>query len=384
MTTPASGPSDKLAQITSALFLDAAQAAAVKADPSAILTIDEDIAEYRQELKLIIDLQKEVEVICTNNTDYAWRVVSLQDDLKTANKTIQILQGLTKTALTLRAIELPHPPKYSGDRKELPNFISKVRSKLAGENGRFSDDQYKLRYVYGYLQGNAQNQIQPYIQTDKISLDDVEALIKILEATFRDPDEVGMASGELDHLTQGNREFSIYYAEFQRLMAILDYDSKAKKAALKRGLSKELQASLVYHTDEPEDFDKFVELCMQLDYRIRAHANLSRHLNNSHPTATKATPSAPSTMSHPTSTDSGNYGPAPMDLSAAKTSQNQRRHDERMAKGLCLYCGSADHFKDQCSILGSNNARKVPLAAAGVSTPDVDSVPSPASDSGKE
>jgi hypothetical protein len=99
---------------------------------------------------------------------------------------------------------------------------------------------------------------------------------------------------------------------------------------------------------------------------------------------TKATPSAPHTTSHPTSTDSGNYGPAPMDLSAAKKSQNQCRHDERMAKGLCLYCGSADHFKDQCSVLASNNARKVRLAAAGVSTPDVDSVPSPASDSGKE
>jgi hypothetical protein len=225
-------------------------------------------------------------------------------------------------APTLRAIELPHPPKYSGDRKRLPNFISKVHSKLAGENGRFSDDQHKLHYVYGYIKGNAQNQIQPYVQTDKISLDDVEALIKVLEATFGDPDEVGTASGELDCLTQGNREFSKYYAEFQRLMAIEDYDSKAKKAALKRGLSKELQASLIYQTDKPEDFDKFVELCMKLDYRIQAHANLSPHPNNSQLTATKATPSAPRMTSHPTSTDSGNYGPAPIDLSTAKTSQN--------------------------------------------------------------
>jgi hypothetical protein len=266
MTTPASGASDKLARMTSALFRDAAQAAAVKVDPSAILTIDEDIAEYHQELKLIIDLQNEAQVIHTNNTDYARHVVSLKDDLETTNKTIQILQGLTTNAPTLRAIELPHPPKYSGDRKELPNFISKVYSKLAGENGRFSDDQHKLRYVYGYLKGNAQNQIQPYIQTDNISLDDIEALIKILEAAFSDPDEVGTTSGELDRLMQGNREFSIYYAEFQHLMAILDYDSKAKKAALNRGLSKELQASLVYQTNEPEDFDKFVELCMKLDY----------------------------------------------------------------------------------------------------------------------
>jgi hypothetical protein len=134
---------------------------------------------------------------------------------------------------TLRAIELPHPPKYSRDRKELLNFISKVHSKLAAETGHFSDDQHKLCYIYGYLKGNTQNQIQPYIQTDKISLEDIEALIKILEAAFSNPDEVSMASGELDCLMQGNHEFSIYYAEFQRLMAILDYDSKAKKATLK-------------------------------------------------------------------------------------------------------------------------------------------------------
>jgi hypothetical protein len=76
-------------------------------------------------------------------------------------------------------------------------------------------------------------------------LQDIKALIKILEATFSDPDEVRTASGELDCLKQGNPEFSIYYAKFQYLIAILDYDSKAMKAALKRGLSKELQASLI-------------------------------------------------------------------------------------------------------------------------------------------
>jgi hypothetical protein len=155
MTTPASGPSNKLARITSTLFLNAAQAAAITADPSAILTIDKDIEEYHQELKLIIDLQKEVQVIHTSNTDYTQYVVSLKDNLKTTNKTIRILQGLMTTTPTLRAIELPHPPKYSGDRKELPNFISKVHSKLAGENRCFLNDQHKPRYIYGYLKGNA-------------------------------------------------------------------------------------------------------------------------------------------------------------------------------------------------------------------------------------
>jgi hypothetical protein len=64
-------------------------------------------------------------------------------------------------------------------------------------------------------------------------LEDIKDLIQILEATFSNPDEVRMASGELDYLMPGNCEFSIYYSEFQYLITILDYDSKAKKAALK-------------------------------------------------------------------------------------------------------------------------------------------------------
>jgi hypothetical protein len=71
MITPASGPSNKLTQITSTLFLNTTKAATVKVDPLAILTIDKDITEYHWELKLIIDLQKEVQVIHTNNMDYA-------------------------------------------------------------------------------------------------------------------------------------------------------------------------------------------------------------------------------------------------------------------------------------------------------------------------
>jgi hypothetical protein len=63
----------------------------MKADLLAILTIDKDIKEYYWELKLIINLQKEVQVIGTNNIDYAQYIVPLKDHLKTGNKTIQIL-----------------------------------------------------------------------------------------------------------------------------------------------------------------------------------------------------------------------------------------------------------------------------------------------------
>jgi hypothetical protein len=200
MTTPEPGPSNKLVPITCALLLNNTHVAAVKVDMLAILTIDDNIKEYRQELQLIIDLEKEIQVVHADNLDYARHINILEGDLQMANKKIQILQGLMTNTLTLRAIKLSHPPEYSTDRKELPNFISKVHSKLAGQNDFFLDNQYKIRYDYGYLKGNTQNQSQPYIQMDNISLEDIEALIKILEATFGNPDEVRTASGELDYL----------------------------------------------------------------------------------------------------------------------------------------------------------------------------------------
>jgi hypothetical protein len=54
--TPASGLPDTLPRITSAPFLNATQAASMKADLLVILTINEDTKEYYQELKLIVDL----------------------------------------------------------------------------------------------------------------------------------------------------------------------------------------------------------------------------------------------------------------------------------------------------------------------------------------
>jgi hypothetical protein len=283
---------------------------------------------------------------------------------------------------TVKPIELPHPPEFSGDCKELLNFISKVRSKLARESSCYIDNQHKLRYIYGFLKGNAQNQIQPYVLSEKINLGNMEALISILEAAFGDPDQVGTASAELDKLTQGNKEFSQYYAEFQRLMAILDYDSNAKKAALKCGLSRELQTSVIYQAEEPQDFAKFVDLCMKLDYRIRAHAAATKRQTTLAPPRTS--PASPHPSAHPISTNSRNYGAAPMNLSASQKAQKQHRRDEHNAKGLCLYCRSADHFKSQCPALAANNSQKVRLAAAKVST--TPTAPAPASEpsSGKE
>jgi hypothetical protein len=147
---------------------------------------------------------------------------------------------------TIKPIELPYLPDFPGDYKELLNFISKGYSKRTRQSSYYINNQHKLCYVYGFLKGNAQNQIQPYVLPNKINLENIEVLISILKAAFGDPDQVGTASAELDKLTQEHKAFSQYYAEFQHLIAILDYESNTKKTTLQHGLSQELQTSLIY------------------------------------------------------------------------------------------------------------------------------------------
>jgi hypothetical protein len=137
-------------------------------------------------------------------------IADLTRDLGSTNMTIHMLQATVNyTSIpTAKPIELPHPPEFSGECKELLNFISNIHSKLTAISLCYIDYQHKLCYVYGFQKGNTQNQIQPYILPNKIKLENVESLIGILEATLGNPNEVGTASVELNKLTQGNKEFS--------------------------------------------------------------------------------------------------------------------------------------------------------------------------------
>jgi hypothetical protein len=257
-------------EIASMVILSAAQKQQVLNEPTVLSknVVSDHAENCKSDHQLLIDICAELAASQKDNADYASRIADLERDLTSANTAIHMLQATAHdTSLPIaKPIKLPHPPEVSGDCKELLNFISMVHSKLTGQSSRYIDDQYILCYVYGFLKGNVQNQIQPYVLPDKTKLENVESLISILKATFGDTDQVRTASAELEKLTQGKKEFSQYYAEFQYLMAILDYDSNAKKAALKRCLSGELQIILVYQAEELQDFTKFVDLCMKLDY----------------------------------------------------------------------------------------------------------------------
>jgi hypothetical protein len=148
-------------EIASILILTAAQKQEVLDDPTVLNknVIPDHVENYKWDQQLLMDLHAKLAESQKDNSDYASRITDLEHDLASANTTIRMLQATANhTSLPIaKPIELPHPPEFSRHRRELLNFISKVHLKLAGESSSYIDDQHKLRYVYGFLKGNAQN-----------------------------------------------------------------------------------------------------------------------------------------------------------------------------------------------------------------------------------
>ena len=241
---------------------------------------------------------------------------------------------------------------FSGEnRRELRGWKVQLALKIAGKPKAFNTEQKKLRYAVGCLKGVALAQIMPRCDeiSGEVKLDTLKDLVDLLDLAFEDQDKVQTAKRELLRLKQRDREFSQYYAEFQRYVADVKWNEDAQLDALRQGLSNELKDSL-QHIEEPESIVEFVKLCSKRDSQLRRRAaekKSGRWEGYKKSDTTTNTTSAPEAA--PAGTVAGYHGPAPMDLSAVKgkkiTPEERKRRREG---GLCMYCGDSRHFAASC------------------------------------
>ena len=107
------------------------------------------------------------------------------------------------------------PEKFDGTRSKLRAFLTQLRLKVA----TYPDEQAKLRLPINCLTSDAMDQVQSYVENDKVNLANLAALIAILDTAFGNPNRVAKAESKLSTLQQSVREFALYYAEFQRYAA---------------------------------------------------------------------------------------------------------------------------------------------------------------------
>lgn len=294
----------------------------------------------------------------------------------------QLNQAYTPTSTpgekTLRSEKLPDPEPFDGKRSELQPFIASLRLKLLHNRDRFPTASERLTYAFSRLAGSARNQILPYVTRTGVNFADEEALIAHLELAFGDPDRKGTAQRQVQTLRQRNREFSAYFAEFNRYVQDTGYNDEAKKAALMVGLSEELKGLLVHSDTQDMGLQELASHCQKLDNRYRA--NLAAAPQSTRPQATAyytppvnrfftSSPTPPSPPVYPSP-----LAGEPMDLSVTRTKprgpltpeEKRRRQENR----LCYYCAQPNHVASVCP-----SKPKTTLRAFSVGSPPSTSTP---------
>jgi hypothetical protein len=135
------------------------------------------------------------------------------------------------------------------------------------------------------------------VKDDRMNLGNLEAFVTSLEEAYGDPDRVNTTEWVLAKLRQGNRNFVAYYAEFQRLIADLNWNDAVKHAALHRGLCEELK-DILSTQDLPEDWSRYVALMKRWD--MQYHARKAETHGSPGQTKPATTPTTHNTSPNPT------------------------------------------------------------------------------------
>jgi len=95
------------------------------------------------------------------------------------------------------------------------------------------DAQLKMQTALNHLRGVPLGQILPHVRDNgEIGLENLPAVIELLEAAFGDHDRVATAKWIMLQIKQKNPEFSKYYAEFEVIAADREWNPAALWNAL--------------------------------------------------------------------------------------------------------------------------------------------------------
>ena len=250
-----------------------------------------------------------------------------------------------------KAPKLNPPKPFDGTRSEYRSFMTQLTLIFKSDPDQFQDHETKIAYAASYLVGSAKEWFQPHINetTGDIAFPTWAAFTAALKAAFDDPDAYQTAQRKIEALKQGQQQdCSSYHAAFVPLATILNMDERTRISFFQRGLQNELRKALSYRDTLPDTFDAFVQMCIRIDNRIRAH-------RESNPIRTQGGQFAPNTNNNVIPSTSTGTHPGPMDLSAAGRNRSQKRgpiteaeKKRRRENHLCLYCGSPGHWASQC------------------------------------
>jgi hypothetical protein len=224
---------------------------------------------------LVQSLQAQIATPTTSDTQ-APPVADPQAPLKSSNEpsALALVEGLG----TRLSTKYPNPEMFTGEKDKLDFFLAQLKLKLLVNRDRYPNEPDRVAYTISRLGGNALKQVTPFISAGNLesleSLATLGTVIEILQRAYGIVDRHAEAIRKLRNLKQRNREFVVYYSEFERYMADYEYNDQEKVDYLLEGLSDELLSALKNQPTVPCDYQELVALLARIDASYRRFLRL--------------------------------------------------------------------------------------------------------------
>jgi hypothetical protein len=260
---------------------------------------------------------------------------------------------------------LPDPKEFNGTRSDLRRFTQQIYAKMTANADRFPTAQSRLAYVSGRLADRAYELVLPKTQYGISQFIDYPEMLQYLENAFGDPDRIQNAQNALYRLKQKNQDFSVFFAEFQRLALEGEIPEAGLTPLLTQGISRELQDMLLHNPAPSRDFRPYARHLQELDNRFHQHQQQMSRTRAPAPSSRSSAP-GPATYNRTTSSQPAAglaqapttaITPAadPMDLShqqrlRSRSPRPVSPRSNRRERGECFRCGASDHLVRDCPL----------------------------------
>jgi hypothetical protein len=171
---------------------------------------------------------------------------------------------------------LPKPKEFAGDRTQYPVWKTTMMTKLRIDGecmGLHAGNE--VAYIASFLTDQAGMYIQPH--QDQIALGQIQSreFWSFMDARYDDVHRQKRAGMEYDHLKQGNKPFTEFIAELERLSSEAGFDGyphAVRISRLETKLCSELrQLSISGITDaDMHTYEAYVQKLYSLDNRLKA------------------------------------------------------------------------------------------------------------------
>jgi hypothetical protein len=160
------------------------------------------------------------------------------------------------------------PELYYSERPKLRAFLTQCELKFNCEPNKFDLDTKKVNYTSSRCRGNAWAWIEPSIMKGQSSYKTWEEFKTAITRAFGEADSKQVARRTFKGIRQGNRSVAAYWAEFQRIIADLDYNDPLYIDQFNDGLHIDVQRQLALLDTRPETMIDFANKAITLDNRL--------------------------------------------------------------------------------------------------------------------